>query len=85
MRALNSFQCSNNNAKYKEEMTAEELEEVKRYEESREYLDRTYRLCPECDDKVNSFMSEQVTSNNHMSINVNVNHSLMVNFFRTRA
>ena len=61
MRSLNGFKCSNVDAKYKEEMTAEELEEVRRYDETREYLDRTYKLCPDCDDKVNSFMSDQVT------------------------
>ena len=45
-------------------MSAAELEEVKQYEERRDYLDRTYKLCPECDDRVNSFMSEQVTVGN---------------------
>jgi len=59
MRSLNGFKCSNIDAKYKDEMTVEELEEVRRYDDSREYLDRTYRLCPECDDKVNSYISDQ--------------------------
>lgn len=71
MRSLNSFKCSNFNAKYKEEMSAAELEEVKQYEERRDYLDRTYKLCPECDDRVNSFMSEQVTVGIATPINVN--------------
>ena len=61
MRSLNGFKCSNIDAKYKDVMTVEELEEVRRYDDSREYLDRTYRLCPECDDKVNSYISDQVS------------------------
>ena len=60
-------------------MTAEELEEVRRYDESREYLDRTYKLCPECDDKVNSFISDQVTMNR------NAKHALMVSIFQDRS
>ena len=64
MRSLNSFKCSSFTAKYKEEMTAEELEEARLYEENRDHLDRTYRLCPECDDKLHSFMSDQVEMNN---------------------
>ena len=60
-------------------MTAEELEEVARYDESRENLDRTYKLCSECDDKVNSFISDQVTMNR------NAKHALMVSIFQDRS
>jgi hypothetical protein len=43
---------------------------MRRYDESRENLDRTYKLCPECDDKVNSFISEDAAVSRNVDLSV---------------